>query len=285
MRILFYIIVCMQLPSTILGQEFKSITYEIWSNDSWKNSSLQSFTYDDNGYLINNLQQSWDVDLNSWKNSGQINYTNNSNGTVQQYIVQNWDTNSSSWNNSQRATYTYAFGTSYQTIIYETWSNNDWKNSLKQIFTYDDNSFLINILQQSWNTNSGSWNDSGQINYTNNSDGTVQQYIIQNWDTNSSSWNNSQRVTYSYNNTNATFTINEMEVLIFPNPTSEFITIRLTQSGITKISLINLQGQKIFSLIENSQEFIIPVYNYLEGTYFVKIEKNNKVYVRSFIKL
>jgi hypothetical protein len=53
---------------------------------------------------------------------------------------------------------------------------------------------------------SSSWKNSSQINYTNNGNGTVQQYIAQYWDSPSSSWKNSQRATYTYNGSNKILT-------------------------------------------------------------------------------
>jgi hypothetical protein len=91
-------------------------TYESYTTGSWVNSLKQTNTYDGNGYLINGLNETWDIASSSWKNNSQVNYTNNSNGTIQQYISQSWEIPTTAWKNSQRATYTYINSTG----IFET---------------------------------------------------------------------------------------------------------------------------------------------------------------------
>jgi hypothetical protein len=80
---------------------------EIWIVNTWQNFFKQTFTYDGNNYLANNLSQFWNVTGSTWDNYVQFNYTNNPDGTAFQVVTQLWNAATLAWDNSQRTTYTY----------------------------------------------------------------------------------------------------------------------------------------------------------------------------------
>jgi hypothetical protein len=91
------------------------------------------------------------------------------------------------------------YGQNVYTIIYDSWTSGSWANSSKHIFTYDVNDYLIKTQIQRWDAQTNSYKIYSQVNYTNNSNGTIQQSIFQIWDNGTSSWNNLERKTYTYN--------------------------------------------------------------------------------------
>jgi hypothetical protein len=91
------------------------------------------------------------------------------------------------------------YGQNVYTIIYDSWTSGSWANSSKHIFTYDVNDYLIKTQIQRWDAQTNSYKIYSQVNYTNNSNGTIQQSIFQIWDNGTSSWNNLKRKTYTYN--------------------------------------------------------------------------------------
>lgn len=91
------------------------------------------------------------------------------------------------------------YGQNVYTIIYDSWTSGSWANSSKHIFTYDVNDYLIKTQIQRCDAQTNSYKIYSQVNYTNNSNGTIQQSIFQIWDNGTSSWNNLERKTYTYN--------------------------------------------------------------------------------------
>jgi len=261
-----------------------TITYETYTGGSWQTSMKLSYTYDGSGYLTYSLTQLWDSPSSSWKNNSQTNYTNNVSGIVQQSISQNWDTQSSSWKDSQRNTYTYYASDKPLTITFETYSTGSWQNYLKQSIAYDGNGYMINHMTQLWDSPSSLWKNNSQINYSNNVNGTIHQYISQNWDSPSSSWTNSIRATYTYLNSSGIFEANAFEYKVFPNPCSEKINISLTNNTETKIVITNIIGEIISFRTFYDCETSIDVKDFPPCTYFIILERNNKISVTKFIK-
>ena len=68
----------------------------------------------------------------------------------------------------------------------------------------------------------------------------------------------------------------EFSVKLIPNPSSEKITISLTNDSITQIEISDSKGSIIYSEeIENVSEKNIPVSEFKSGIYFVKIKSNS----------
>ncbi|MBK9984133.1 MAG: T9SS type A sorting domain-containing protein [Saprospiraceae bacterium] len=69
------------------------------------------------------------------------------------------------------------------------------------------------------------------------------------------------------------------EAFIFPNPTTDFISLPANAS---EINLFNSTGQKIESYKNQDQ---IDVSNLLPGIYIIQYQINSKNYIRKFLKL
>jgi hypothetical protein len=261
-----------------------TIIVEIWASANWQNSMKWLYTYDGNGYLTNNLSQSWDIPTSSYKNNSQTNYSNNSNGTVQHYIFQYWDNPTNAWINSRRITYTYNASNKPLTNIADTWTSGIWQNHVQQSYTYDVNEYLTTNLAQLWDIPTSSYLNYYQINYTNNSDGTIQHNILQTWDSQTNTWVNSQRLTYTYTSSTGIFKPGEFAFSIFPNPTTDKINISLIGIEQTKISIIDLQGITLFSNTFVDSKTILDVSRLISDIYLIVLERNNKRSVARFIK-
>lgn len=192
------LLLCFMLSINLSGQKIQMILNETWTNNSWQDNTRESFVYDNNGYLTNDLTQMWDIPSTTWKNSSQSNYTNNPDGTVQQIVTQTWDAGLSLWDDATRTTFTYNASKKVLTMTSELWLTAFWQNFSKNTYTYDVSGYLTNTLFQNWDLLSSSWKNFNQSNYSNNPDGTASQVTIQLWD-GVSSWTNSQRYTYTYN--------------------------------------------------------------------------------------
>ena len=249
---------------SIYGQNLLTLTYENWSGGAWVNYSEQTNTYDGSGYLTNQLVQLWDGSSSSWKNSSQTNYTNNVNGTIQQLIQQSWLT-TGAWSNSLRTIYTYNGSNQVLTLTYENWSGGAWVNYLKSTNSYDASGYLTNNVVQLWDGSSSSWKNSSQTNYTNNVNGTIQQFIQQSWLT-TGAWSNSQRATMTYTNPTGINESNEIPFHFFPNPTSGILNSVLT--SLSEYEVFNINGQRV---AQGKTEGQIDMINLPTGSYQIII--------------
>lgn len=80
---------------------------ETWVSSNWQNLFRLTNTFDNSGFVINTIEQKWNMDSTSWNNSEQINYTINLNGTINQKTIQFWNNLNLSWQNLKRTSFTY----------------------------------------------------------------------------------------------------------------------------------------------------------------------------------
>jgi bilirubin oxidase len=72
-------------------------------------------------------------------------------------------------------------------------------------------------------------------------------------------------------------------VRVYPNPSSDYVTIEMSETGsITHISLLDINGKKIKTFTNNQKQLNISQLH--SGLYFLKIETNNSVLVKKLIK-
>ena len=72
-------------------------------------------------------------------------------------------------------------------------------------------------------------------------------------------------------------------VLIYPNPATDQLNIRLSAT-FDQLEVVNLLGQVIYTANVNEQEFTINVTNYHSGAYFIRLSGKQGVAIKKFIK-
>lgn len=77
-------------------------------------------------------------------------------------------------------------------------------------------------------------------------------------------------------------------VLVFPNPTNGLIIIEIEQKlnyNKLKITINNMVGQQLIKKEANGNKIKINIYDFIPGTYILKIEYENNCYVKKIIKI
>jgi hypothetical protein len=74
----------------------------------------------------------------------------------------------------------------------------------------------------------------------------------------------------------------DLDIIIFPNPTSSFLTIQ-SNSLINPISIYDITGKLVLHNIGNSKEIIIDISNLNSGLYYIKSSTAYSSFKRSFI--
>ena len=195
---------------------------------TWRNYELESFTYDVNNNLINDLNQYWDSAATVWVNSNQVIYTydaNNNklslstqywNGTVwinantylytydannnqTGYSQQQWDTVSDSWKNiAGLFTYSYDSNNNLITETGQYWDGTSYVNGEFITYTYDTNNNQISKLGQLWD--SSVFVNSILNMYTYDANNNKTEDLMQNWT--GSSWSNYLKYLSGYDSNN-----------------------------------------------------------------------------------
>jgi len=233
-------------------------TREAWDNSQWVKSQISEFDYDDNGNIISYLQKIWKND--DWENDFMYNY---------KYDVSN----------------------NLASTTYQEWDGNAWNVIEHDEFFYDDN-----VLTRS------------TMDYLNSSTGIVQKYYQFNYEYNdygqcsllySKTWNGSQyeltansdaRVNFYYEEFTPSAikeSINENEILLYPNPAVDQITVSLanTHTEISLIRIVDMKGRVVFQTngATGTSHVAVPVGQLPGGNYIVQVNSGNKTGAKAFV--
>ena len=176
------------------------------------------------------------------------------------------------------------FGQNILTSTVETWSGGTWLNQTKSSNTYNGSGYLTFIFQQSWDAQTNSWKDAGQITYTNNPDGTAQQYVSQYWDSQSNGWVNSGRGSFTYSNSTGINEINEISFSLFPNPSNDVLNLWLENNSETRVKITDVQGKLLLSKLITEGSSVIDIKYLPSNLYIIHLVQDNKMSSTKFIK-
>ena len=73
----------------------------------------------------------------------------------------------------------------------------------------------------------------------------------------------------------------DLDIIIFPNPTSSFLTIQ-SNNLINPISIFDITGKLVLQNIGNSKEIILDISNLNSGLYYIKSNFQNSSIIRRF---
>ncbi|HEX8517334.1 MAG TPA: T9SS type A sorting domain-containing protein [Bacteroidia bacterium] len=77
------------------------------------------------------------------------------------------------------------------------------------------------------------------------------------------------------------------EILLFPNPCTEYLNIEFSQSDIsfTEIEIVNVLGERVYySGIKNNKAFQVNTQNFSKGIYFARLLSVDLILVRKVLK-
>jgi hypothetical protein len=178
---------------------------ELWQHffgNSWKNSSLYTYTYNSNFDVLNRFYQSWNSANNSWS-SGNWSINTYSNTDLVETLYKVWISNTNSWRDSEKYLYTYDNSHHLLTEIDQTWNStaNLLENDSKITYAYDIFSNITGMNVQVWNSGASTWLNDQKLTATYN--GTnLTSYTVMEWDSTANSWVNSGKYTFTYDASN-----------------------------------------------------------------------------------
>jgi hypothetical protein len=123
-------------------------------------------------------------------------YSYTAQGLLSNWLFQVWQNNE--WENSYKETYTYDNRNNLLTEISEIWQNNEWVNSSNRIYTYDDRNNQLTYQYQYWQNNN--WENSSNRISTYDDRNNQLTAIGLSWQNND--WENIYNEIYTYDDRN-----------------------------------------------------------------------------------
>ncbi len=90
-----------------------------------------------------------------------------------------------------------------------------------------------------------------------------------------------------YSTTTSTKDISELGIELFPNPASDYLKLNLPDNLKGSISIVNEEGAilKQMAIEEGAKQISLDINGISTGTYFIKLDVGNELYVGKFLKL
>jgi hypothetical protein len=249
-----------------------------WNGTAWVNDWQYIYTYDAKNNLINEYWQSWNG--SAWVNYVQFipNYDINNIRTSE--LIQNW--NGSAWEDNTLYIYTYDANNNLICGLGKYWNGSTWVDFYRYIYTYDSNNNPTIISGQEWNDSI--WIIIWQYLYTYDVNNLLKNFSHKYWN-DAGTKVTSGDSTYYYFHT--VLGINDLMVqrrgiTVYPNPSSEKITIESPTIGY--LSILNVNGQQLLQKEITEPITTVDISNLPSGVYFVRATIDKAVQVKKIIK-
>jgi hypothetical protein len=223
------------------GDIKQTLTQKMYNN-SWENSSIVSYYYNKNRKKTNELYEKWIND--AWSGVLFYNFEYDNTGKLLTTIVKKWDNDQ--WADLAKITdttfnhYEYGIKTQY-------WYNEAWSNDEMFSYTIDSSGWFLNCKFEVW-ANDMWIPDEGEI-YILNPDGFELHYIANNMKI---YYANPLSVKNGIVKPHSDFELMQN----YPNPfnPSTIISYNLREKGWVKISIYDIKGERIATLVNEEKE-------------------------------
>ena len=199
MRIASLTLLLLIYALTLYPQKIHTTLKQIWDNNAWEDSQLDTYSYDSRGLLATKTIQQWNPTTGIWVNSVQETYTYFADSMEQQEITQVWDAESKTWQNRKMRT-TTQLPNGGASVLYQKSVKGSWQNDEKIASVNDKKGLLTKGLKQKWDAAAGGWVNDILTDYTCHRNGKIACYVCQIWDKEAKDWSAKRKdeCTFSY---------------------------------------------------------------------------------------
>jgi hypothetical protein len=264
-----------------------TIKTQIFMDPDFMDWALTTNTYNGSGQLIKEVDQQLDFFSGQMKNANQTTYTYNPDGTENQTIYQTWNILTGLWDYSSRMTNAYNGSKKISSTLTENFTSGVWTNSNKSSETYNADGSVKEVLNQNWNATGSNWLDNGKEAFSYFANGSINQILTTEWLAAQSIWGNQSRITFTYNSTSIIEpkVFGADQLLVFPNPFTDVISIEFNSSKVSGFELYNSNGQLV-RVFEKGQPLSNINLSYLkDGIYLIKAVSPESKQVIKLLKL
>ncbi len=283
------------------GNIIEHITYS-WNMDinNWMESVRQVFDYNTNSKRSLYLLFYWNSGSKKWEEAGKEELIYNSNDDLEEVISFSWD---HQWVMTNNYRYTYDAISNlieYSVYFWDSYSS-VWIANSKEEYTNDVNGNIsLSILydwdkeENAWTISAGSSSDcfmcrpkivEGKKEYAYNDNGDLIQYLSYYWDTDNNHWVYANRTAYYYSLTeiSSAYSLAYESLVIYPNPTKEFISFESIEPYPAMVELYDIRGRLILrNNLAGKQK--LDIQQLKTGMYLYHVNQNGKVYSGKLIK-
>ena len=297
------------------GNCLETIQLAPQGNSDWDNVMKWQYTYDDQNNLIHWNVQTWETQEAQWIDYSKFTLEYD-NGLCQSEVRQGWT--GTQWMNTTLYERSYDNNANLTSYTTKTWENNDWVNYSNFNYEYDASNNMTSHVYQEWDGNE--WFDitiygymyednvltSSTWDWLDENTGSVEQFFHFDYQYNdygqctrlySTTWDGSQYVPTAGTDAQLDMYYEEFvptvikefvaenEILLYPNPASDHLNVKLNNFQINQISIVDMTGRVVFQTngIFGATEVSIPVDQLSGGIYILHVTSEAKTGAKSFV--
>tara|TARA_R110002050_G_C8951785_1_gene513440 strand:- start:82 stop:1410 length:1329 start_codon:yes stop_codon:yes gene_type:complete len=271
-------------------------------NNQWANFEKMENSFNSSDKIELTTIYSWEYSSNQWLNLQKNEYIYNGNQFLLSMETFFWS-NNSSWVSDIIDQYTYNSTNNIVTLTRMNTSNPF--GSSKEEFIYDANDNNIQTNHFIWDTTNLVWlNHTQSFQYYDNQftvSDLILPFMVQNtttlnhkldeiitftWNSSTNIWQKTDKSNYVYSevNINSIADLNSFKVIVFPNPTNQYISFKTTLVNSKFLfELFDLYGRKVKSTIVSDNEKV-EIINLPNGFYIYTLDLNGESFKGQIIK-
>ncbi|MBN2175585.1 MAG: T9SS type A sorting domain-containing protein [Bacteroidales bacterium] len=222
----------------------EEMIYQMYYGGIWMNMIKYEYVYDATN-LVALMAYQWDMVNNDWSLSGKMGYTWNGELLIQ-VLYENWD--GSQWSNDQLHTFTYNTVPCCIEELHQLWDGGAWVNEFRETPSYDANWIEFQRLFETWY---GAWENDELDLFTYDGNGNLIEVLVQLWE--SKGWVNFYLETLTYGTVgieeNDFIKKPDIKISSAPNPFNDFtlISIDLASKSNVQVYVFDLTGKQIYT--------------------------------------
>ncbi len=260
-----------------------STVQQKWSetNNNWQDQLLSNYFYDSKNRLKQIRTQKIEPD-GQLKDTLFVYYTYID---LQTFITyQAWDSVRNNYKNTTREVYIYSdtiLPGDTLLIEYYTqhWDVSKWVNNEDYLYKYDSLKRIITKTKRLWSTNDNQWKNSFRKRYEYDENNLLAKYFQDSWF--GTTWDDTYDEVYYYSQVQYNPVDDRSDgIKIYPNPAINYIRITGIPDGLVKI--YNLSGQLIYQArLAND---LLNISHLKPGIYIIQISNNKTHFTHNLIK-
>ncbi len=292
------------------------VIYQYWDSAGWENVGNSIYTYNDSNQETQEVDQAWIAATGQWAVYDRyvFTYTQGTNADTEVETYSLWDDTTSEWTTKWRNIELYlpnifyitidegwnsstvSFDTSWEDVIIDSggyllseehsyWNGNLRVPQNEYIYSIDSRGNNIKEILYSGDSTSSGWAGEEEVLETYDADNNLTEYLDSTVYGNYTIPHNYSRTFYYYKSFNsdvASATKNELNALIFPNPSvanEATLHVNYNEASIVVITLFDEQGSAISAItrpvIAGTNNVDLPLRNVAAGNYFLQVVDQN----------
>jgi len=260
-----------------LNNKISNELWQFWNGSSWTNDMEYIFVYNSNNQCTSDTIKIWSSGAWAENMAYTMTYTGNN---MTSEIGKEW--NGTTWINETQFTYTYNNSNECTGNLQQTWSGTAWVNANQNTYTYNSSGDQIGAVEKKWSGTA--WVNSSNTIFYYNANNSMIASATRDWNDPATKINGGDSSYYFYQAANG---INELQankenVIAYPNPVSNHLTIEATQKA--TINILNTQGQFLETLLINGNITTIDVSNLANGMYVMEVKTAKGTEIKKFMK-